>query len=284
MLFKKHRKIKMGNIVYFDTNVFNYLIEEGLFSDDEKKILQISVKNGKISIPLSIINLEEVFLTLESHPNKADKLFHILSEITDCRKMVKPPEILLAEDIKSYIKNRAPSNPFFSDSTLKINHKQLKNPKRRMEFNEVINKIKAEKINFKLENIAARKMVLSEAERLHPVPTFGEFCELHRHLFSRDLIEKVGLLEESKYLNIINLLGIRSVRLFVGWCVSYIYGQLFEKRKPDRGDSRDMKHAVLASVADIFVTYDRNLAELMKRIPIKNLEICTDIHELLRSI
>ena len=274
----------MTKLVYLDTNVFNKLIEEEFFSNIHKRILQDALNNGKISIPLSIINLEEVFLTLESHPNKADKLFHILSEITDCRKMIKPPEILLAEDVKSYIKNRAPSNPFFSDSTLKINHKQLRNPKRRMEFNEIISKIKAEKINFKLENIAASKIVLFEAERLHPVPTFGEFCELHRNLFSRDLIEKVGLLEESKYLNIINLIVIRSVRLFVGWCVSYIYGQLFEKRKPNRGDSRDMRHAVLASVADIFVTYDRNLAELMKRIPIKNLEICTDIHELLRSI
>jgi hypothetical protein len=44
-----------------------------------------------------------------------------------------------------------------------------------------------------------------------------------------------------------------------------------------------MKHAVLASAADIFVTHDGDLANLMKRIPIENFEVC-DLQDLLDKI
>jgi hypothetical protein len=104
-----------------------------------------------------------------------------------------------------------------------------------------------------------------------------------KYAFARDLIEEVGVLGkyEDRYIN--NLLEVRSIKLYIGWIVSYIYGQTFEKRKPNRGDSRDMKHAVLASAADIFVTHDGNLTEIMKRIPIENFEVCS-LHELLEKI
>lgn len=267
----------MAKIVYFDTNIFAQV------SNTAKNALITAVDAGKISIPLSLINFEEVFCALESSNKEAEKKFTIISELSKNQKILKPPDKMLSDDIRSFINSGVPNSPFYRASFQQINIKELTNPNKREEFQKIINKIKEEKRSFKFENIKSRREVLIEANKLDFVPTFEQYWDSFKYDFAKGLIEELGVLEQYKYKNIIALLELRSVRLCIGWNVSYIYGQTFERRKPDRGDSRDMKHAVLASASDIFVTHDGDLAELMKRIPIENFEVC-NLHELLRKI
>lgn len=267
----------MAKIVYFDTNVFDRV------TDTAKQALRAAIDKGKISIPLSLINFEEVFCALEFYPEQAEKKFNIISEISKNQKVLKFPEDILFEDIRSFINSGVSTSPFYRASFQKINIAELTNPKNRGEFQKIINKIKQEKTNFKLENIKSRGEVLIKANKLDFIPTFEQYLDSLKYDFTRGLIEEVGVLKKYKYKNINALLEFRSIKLCIGWIVSYIYGQTFGKPKPDRGDSRDMKHAVLASASDIFVTHDGDLAELMKRIPIENFEVC-DLHQLLERI
>jgi hypothetical protein len=267
----------MNKIVYFDTNIFSQI------SDTAKNALITGVDAGKISIPLSLINCEEIFCALESSDRVAADKFTVISELSKNQKILKPPDIMLSDDIYSFINYGVQDTPFYRGSFQQINIKELINPKRREEFQEIINKIKKEKIIFKFENIQARAEVLIEANKLDFAPTFEQYWDSLKYDFAIGIIEEVGALEKLKYKNINAFLEIRSVKLCIGWIVSYIYGQTFEKRKPDRGDSRDMKHAVVASAADIFVTHDRDLSELLKRIPIDNFEVF-ELNELLNKI
>ena len=47
------------------------------------------------------------------------------------------------------------------------------------------------------------------------------------------------------------------------------------------GDSYDLLPAIKGSVADVFVTYDERLAEMLSRVPIENFRVLSSILELL---
>jgi hypothetical protein len=68
------------------------------------------------------------------------------------------------------------------------------------------------------------------------------------------------------------LLDVRAMRLCVGALMSLIFAQIVgdgsQSRQPKLGDAYDLWHAILASVADVFVTYDKRFSELLKRVPI----------------
>lgn len=275
----------MGKIVYFDTNVFDHLVkrENNVTAADEKE-LRLAVQDGKISIPISLINLEEALCALENYPKEASKNYKIISDLSDCRKIIKTPRQMLLDDINAYARLGIGGSPYFKDSVLKINQGELRNPERIKELLRVITNIKEEKEIFRLDNIISKKDVLSTRNKLDSVPSFDQFWDSLKLDFARELAQESGMIEEYKYKNLNGLLEIRSIRLCVGWSLSYIYGQLFEGVKPKKGDSRDMKHSVLASAAEIFVTHDKELAGLLKRISLENFKVLGHLHELLNII
>jgi len=271
----------MKKIVYFDTNVFDHLInnKNGITKIDEIN-LRKAVNSGRISIPISLINLEETFCALDNYPAEAEKQFLIISQLGDPSKTTKLPEELIFDDLYSYSLHGEQSNPYSKKSIIGIDLKELKSRKRRAEFKKIIDKIKDEKKEFKLETINARNLVLGKST-IEKNLTFDQFWESMKRHFVRGLVERTELSEQFRFINMNNLINLRSVRLWTGWSISFVYGQLFEKRKPKPSDSRDMKHAVLASVADIFVTHDQDFAELMERIPIENFKVFGHLHDLL---
>jgi hypothetical protein len=182
----------MAKIVYFDTNIFAQV------SDKAKNALITAVDAGKISIPLSLINFEEVFCAIESSDKVAEKKFTIISELSKNQKILKPPDKILSDDIHSFINSGVPTSPFYRTSFQRINIKELTNLKRREEFQKIINKIKEEKSNFKLENVKSRGEVLVKAKKLNFVPTFEEYWDSLKYDFAKGLIEEVVVLEKYK--------------------------------------------------------------------------------------
>jgi hypothetical protein len=276
----------MPKIVYLDTNIFDHIKHKkrGVTREDELA-LRKAIKLGKIVVPLSLLNFEEALSAWEKNPDEAINKIRLISDIGDWQKMLKPPDELLADDIRSYEKYNSAAVPFFEDPSLQHELRKLGNHTR-ININklvEIIREVKNEKEQFKKTNEKLRIQLLEEVRNLTDIPDFNDYWRRLALDFTRELIEKVRLTEQFKYRLIYELLEVRSIKLCVGYSLSFIYGQGFEKRIPNLGDSRDMKHAVLASAADIFVTHDGNLKEIMKRIPIENFEVC-DLHELLEKI
>jgi hypothetical protein len=277
----------MPKIGYLDTNIFDHILHKkcGVTTEDEVA-LRNAIKLGNIFIPLSLLNFEEALSAWEKNPNEAINKIKLISDLVDWQKMLKSPDELLADDIKSFAKSNNADVPFFIDFSLQSELRKLQNPNKRniAKLLDVIRDVRKEKEHFRDINRELRFKLLDIISNLGKIPDYHDYWERFSLDFTRGFIEGVGLTEEYKYRLIDKLLGIRSVSLCVGYSLSYIYGQGFDKKRiPDLGDSRDMKHAVLASASDIFVTHDGNLREIMQRIPIENFEVCS-LHELLEKI
>jgi hypothetical protein len=86
------------------------------------------------------------------------------------------------------------------------------------------------------------------------------------------------------------LLRVLAVRLCVGVALFQIYPQVFgtrgqpNLRRPARGDGYDVWHVILSSTADVFVTFDRRLAEHVERIPDVPVRVAGSAKDLLAAI
>ena len=79
-------------------------------------------------------------------------------------------------------------------------------------------------------------------------------------------------MSEDIEIDIDSILKIRSIKLYSETSLSLIYSQIFEKRTPKIGDSRDLLHTILATPVDMFITNDKSFLNILKRIAVKNMK------------
>ena len=106
--------------------------------------------------------------------------------------------------------------------------------------------------------------------------TFADFWNQGAVEFAEGLARRAGVLAECKARGIAGLLEIPSVRMAVGSGLSLVFAQVQEKGaqalRPQ--DSPELQHAVMAaSRATLFVTDDKKLARLVKRVPMKSFDV-----------
>jgi hypothetical protein len=84
------------------------------------------------------------------------------------------------------------------------------------------------------------------------------------------------------------MLEFRSLAIAEGASISYQYargfGELSEKERRRKGDSPDLKHALLSSAADILVTHDEDFSFWFGRVPRRGVEVLDHLHKLLDLI
>jgi predicted nucleic acid-binding protein len=88
--------------------------------------------------------------------------------------------------------------------------------------------------------------------------------------------EKAGAGEGCRTRRIGGLLGLSSVRMAVGMTLSLVFAQVRRNsaQSPKPQDSRDLQHAVMAAArASMFVTGDKKLIRLVKRVPVPRFEV-----------
>jgi hypothetical protein len=73
------------------------------------------------------------------------------------------------------------------------------------------------------------------------------------------------------------------MKVAVGVGVSFAYSAAVEGRRYDRNDGYDLWHAVSASMADIFVTFDGHLKEALDRVPVRGFSVLSSLGELLHA-
>jgi hypothetical protein len=90
----------MKKKIYFDSNVFDHIHKCIGISKKNIKSLLTAFKTGKISVLASILNIEEILFIHKQSPSQAKKEIKLILQMTDLKKrMIKPPDILLREDI-----------------------------------------------------------------------------------------------------------------------------------------------------------------------------------------
>ena len=121
-------------------------------------------------------------------------------------------------------------------------------------------------------------------KRRGPSPSFHEYWRGGAaESFAGYLAERIGMLDACRRRGVQGLLEVKCVWVYVGANLSLVYAQMFEGRQPDarraEGDAWDLRHALSASAADIFVAHDKAFADRMKRVPINDFEVM-NFHEL----
>lgn len=281
----------MKKVVYFDTNVFDHIHKGIGVTEADWLALRSAVKNGRISILLSVLNLEEALCALEQSPTQAIAELRLTLELVEKGRLVKPPSMLLCDDIRCYAQGDALLGPFITlDPAIQSNIRALVNPDQKDidDLRLIIKETQNQKKDFVVGMRQANAKVLPVAKeflRNHQgrPPDWQDYWERLAVRFAEGFAEGQGLLDACRNRGIKGLLGVRSVRMAVGASVSLAYAETFEKRTPKMGDSRDMQHAVLATAADAFVTHDHGLARLLDRIPMDSFQVL-DLRALLQGV
>jgi hypothetical protein len=254
-------------IVYFDRNVFDRIRRQMFVSDAIYLTLRNAIQTGRIAIPLSVVLLEETLPVLKTTPFKIEAERQILEGLAAWQILIKFHAHLLTEDIISYAQGKplAPRfvkfsmvpEQFFNSSTERL---------------QVIEDTKKQKQDGWLSMRKVKKMFIDKFKTL-PSVTFEEFWNIVAIPIIEGKATELGVLEQCKERGLNRLLELRSVKLFVGFYVSYFYIKFIKGEKLLLSDSRDHHHAVSASVADIFVTQDSGFGRLLKQIPVEDFEI-----------
>jgi len=102
---------------------------------------------------------------------------------------------------------------------------------------------------------------------------FNNFWRNNSEWLAEGLAKRRRVLGKVRRRGLPGLLKLKSVALAVGANLSLIYSHHFEGRNPMSGDSRDILHAIAASSADMFVTYDKRLEVVLARIPVHGSQV-----------
>jgi hypothetical protein len=264
--------------VYLDTNVFDHLYKKLGISDADVEILFSAVAQQRVSILLSVLNIEETLCALESDRTLAVRQIRYVLALSDWHRLLKPPGLLLSDAITAYANGKLPREPFIDDPGLFRALGALRNPQEEdiAELLEVVRETLKQIGDFRVAMNEARDSVRPVGARLEGArPSFEDYWKLLAESFAEGLADRIGVGDLCRQRGMAGLLEVRSVRLSVGGMLSLAYAHTFEGRAPEQGDSRDLQHLVGAAAADIFVTHDRKLARLVSRIPIESFRVLT---------
>ena len=125
----------------------------------------------------------------------------------------------------------------------------------------------------------ARRLVLSwlDPER----PTFEDLWRLSAGYWAIEFAKQLGLADVCRRRGVADSLEVRSVKVTVGAGVSLAYSAIVKGRRYQQNDAYDLWHAVSASTADIFVTFDADLKEALDRVPVRGFSVLSSLRELL---
>jgi len=282
-------------VIYLDTCALDHLGKRwGATDSDEQRLLSL-VDARDISVPLSIITVEEILSEMKSLLTDAIvSRLRLLLRLTDPGRTLKPPYMLLTDDISSYAATGHRGSPLLSgpagfDVRLALSE-LLDHPRteRIKDIREIMRSAKDQKEKFG-QYIGSgmsemRKELRLAKSRGETFPNFVEYFNSRVEKTVEHFAERVGVLAQCRSQGLEGLLRIPSVSMAVGSMLSFGYSVAVEGVSAKGSYSRDLQHApVAAARAEFFVTDDQALVRLLKRVPNRNFDLLS-LGELLHSL
>ena len=266
-------------IAYLDTNLFDHLYKKIGCTAADIADLRKAVYGRGLSIPLGIHVLEELLLNQRASPQELVARVKLTLSIASIRRMVKPCDQLIADDIRSYAAAGEADRPLVN---VQIQNAITQGIAELIEsdgeeFSEEIADALQDTKRRKERFVNGMNVALQEIASLTG-PTsadmdFTEYFERSASGAAELLANRVGVLHACRDRGIAGLLDIRSVRALVGSALSFIYGQTLAGALPST-DPIDFVHLPsAAATAEVFVTNDSHLRETVERIPFENLRL-----------
>jgi hypothetical protein len=266
-------------IAYLDTNVFDHLYRKVGCTSADIADLRKAIYGRGLSITPGIHVLEEMLLNRRASPQELVARLKLTLSLASIRRMVKPCDQLLADDIRSYAANGTPARPFVDvqiQNAITQGIAELIESDGEEFSDEIVEALadtKRRKERFVQGMNATLREVSSSAETVPADILFDDYFKLTAPRIAAAFAQRAGVLEDCRDRGIDGLLEIRSVRSAIGIALSYSYRQSFEKT-PALGDSIDYLHApAAAATAEVFVSADSHLRDALARVGLDNLRI-----------
>lgn len=281
-----------GRLVYFDTNVFDP--KHGLLESQEN-LLHNAFAAGVFRAVCSIDCFVEPLLVFESGSDEDRKKTAIqiqrILRWCDLRRIVKPADRLLTDDIVSYADTGHPAGAFLEDVELRAiisafrQWNPAKSPGKR-DWQSIIRDAGNERDQFQSQMAEMLEELRRRIATGHDTisETFDKHWTKERMLVAETFVNlaasyagQADVLESCKKYGVDGLLDIRSVHLAVLATLSLMYSQLsndgHQTRDSRPSDAADIRHAISASAADVFVTNDHRLQKQLSGVPVKDFQV-----------
>ncbi len=258
-------------IVYCDRHILRHIQNaDGILPGDRDKLREV-IRDGKVSVPLSVTGLEETLA--QALDDRVGALLDLRWTINfaGAMRLVKPSGDLLNEYIRAYAEDRA-ADPY---STVDISWMEGASPAQMPALTKVVQEARLNREEFVITNAKVRDLITRPGISRDARRAFPEYYRAFAENCVEGFARRAGVLPECQRRGLRGLLGIKVVQVAVGITLSFLYAQTFERQGARRQDIGDIHHTVAAGLADVFVTNDRRLTRLIQRIPGLLLEVCT---------
>ncbi len=277
--------------VYLDANVYNDVVR-GNVAAEEVQAFRDATRRGELTPHLSLADLEEFLGVWETDRRVALERLRLARDLVGFKGLLKQPGDLVRDEIQAYARGASPPPP-----TLPRRYRRYlstclnKVVEGSTNFDDLISRVvadvRANKEAFKAQMAQSRAQALAKLTGIYDPAvlrqlSFQKWWTAAAVNWAEDFARPFGLADACRQRGLDGLLTVRTIRVFVGTVMSLVHSQVAEGRQPDFGDGYDLWHAILASVADVFVTGDKGLAGHLARIPTADgFRVVTSLRELL---
>ncbi len=277
---------------YFDTNVYD-AIEKGNLHGEDVEAIRVALKRREIVAPLSLSDIEELLGQWDTDRPATIRRLRVAGDLVGFDGILKQPSDLLRDAIQAYVAGTAAPSPLLPRQDRRILATYLSRLVRGYvshadELTKVVAAVHLNKERFGNVMLEGRDQTLAEWKTLHPenpAVTFAEYFASGADRWAEDFAVPLGLAQACRDLGLKGLLEVRPVRLAVGALMSLVFSQIIgdgpQQRQPAWSDYYDLWHALTASVADVFVTFDERLAGSLARVPVDGFRVVTSLRALL---
>ncbi len=269
--------------VYLDSSAFDHLYRKVGCSAADIANLRTQVYGRELTILLSIHTLEDFLLDHHGRPEAMTARTKLTLSLSNFRRMVKPCDQLLIDDIRSYVETGEAGRPYIDANLQNVIGEGI------AAMVEADGEDLDEDMIAALEIARGKRSWFSElAEILGDAPSESLSFEAYRDREMPRLLaaqaQFAGVLETCRARGLDELLTIPSVRVATKAILAFCYGQRHLRWEP--GDRRylDLCHAPsAAAVADTLVSEDSLLRQVLAQASPEKFAI-SDLPSFLRQV
>jgi hypothetical protein len=268
--------------VYLDTNVYDHIAKGEIPAEP----LIDARRRGEVTGHLSAPNVEELLGDWGRDSEAAVKRLQLADQLVGFENFLKQPADLLRDAIYACATATPPPPPLLPRKERRRVASGLRRITERRPGTAplvaaILANVRRDKEEFRATMRQAQDQALAELGDPRRFRTFEEFWEGAKAIWAEAVADGCGLVAQCRARGLEGLLEVRTVRLAVGAALSLVYAQTVEGRRPDVGDGYDLRHAIAASTADVFVARDKPFTRLLKRIPMDGFRVVDRLEEIL---
>jgi hypothetical protein len=272
---------------YLDTNIFDRLYGKIGCTGADIANLRKKIYGRELSIPLSIHTLEEILLDRRARPELRVAKTKLTLSLGNYRRMVKPWDQLLSDDLRAYAATGEAGRPFIDTDLQNIitdGISELIETDGEELDEDMIAALEESKRRGERFRTTIGELLGDMRQAESPVAElFPEYFEAAAVPLAEKLAERHGVLGECKQRGIDGLLRIRSVHMILGATLSSLHESAVGE-PPRSSNSIDVRHAVsAAAVAKTLVTEDGQLRRVLERVPVDDFEV-VDLRTFLQTV